>query len=87
GLAEAGSLVLAIKRVLNEGIKKGGFTLRDYRHVDGSFGYYQKSRKVYDREGEKCLWFDVAHHRRCRGKIRRMKVNGRSSYFCSRCQK
>ncbi|HUZ93164.1 MAG TPA: bifunctional DNA-formamidopyrimidine glycosylase/DNA-(apurinic or apyrimidinic site) lyase [Candidatus Paceibacterota bacterium] len=75
---EIKALVSAIRRVLREGIKKGGFTLRDYRRIDGSFGYYQKSRKVYNREGEKC--------KRCHATIRRIKVGGRSSYYCLQCQ-
>lgn len=76
---EVRRLVLSIKSVLKEAIKKGGFTLRDYRRLDGSSGYYQKSRKVYDREGEHCF--------RCDAKIRRIKIGGRSSYFCLKCQK
>lgn len=77
--AEAGRLALAIKKILREAIKKGGFTLRDYRRTGGESGYYQHSRKVYGREGKKCL--------RCKTKIRRIKIGGRSSYFCSSCQK
>ncbi|MDO8536659.1 MAG: bifunctional DNA-formamidopyrimidine glycosylase/DNA-(apurinic or apyrimidinic site) lyase [bacterium] len=78
-LAEISRLVKEIKQILREGIKKGGFTLRDYRRIDGSSGYYQHSRKAYDREDLPCL--------RCRAKIKRIKVGGRSSYFCARCQK
>ncbi len=72
-------LVRSIKEILREAIKKGGFTLRDYRRTDGSSGYYQDSRKVYDREGEKCF--------RCCAKIKKIKIGGRSSYFCPKCQK
>ncbi len=78
-IKEITKLAGAIRRVLNEGIKKGGFTLRDYRRIDGSFGYYQKSRRVYGREGGKCF--------RCSARIRRIKANGRSSYFCPNCQR
>ncbi len=74
---EAGKIAVAVRRVLHKGIKLGGFTLRDYRRLDGSFGYYQKSRKAYGREGEACL--------RCGTKIRRIKVGGRSAYFCPDC--
>lgn len=76
---EAERFAAAIKRVLRESIKKGGFTLRDYRRLDGSSGYYQESRKVYGREGEHCF--------RCDAKIKRIKVGGRSSYFCQKCQR
>lgn len=77
--AEIGRLVFAVKRILREAIKKGGFTLRDYRRVDGSSGNYQNSRRVYGREGLPC--------KRCRARIKRRKVGGRSSYYCPKCQK
>ncbi|MBU6500434.1 MAG: DNA-formamidopyrimidine glycosylase [Patescibacteria group bacterium] len=76
---EAARLVAAIKKILREAIKQGGSTLRDYKRVDGSSGGYQESHTVYGREGEKCF--------RCGVKIKRIKVGGRSSFFCSKCQK
>jgi formamidopyrimidine-DNA glycosylase len=76
---EIARLALSIKSVLREAIKKGGFTLRDYRRTDGSSGHYQNFRKVYKREGLPCF--------NCRRKIKREKLSGRSSYFCGRCQK
>lgn len=76
---EVRELVRAVRHVLREAIKKGGSTLRDYRRIDGGSGSYQKSRKVYGREGGKCL--------RCGGKIKRIRVGGRSSYFCPVCQR
>jgi formamidopyrimidine-DNA glycosylase len=77
--AEARRLVRAIKKVLRQAIKKGGFTLRDYRRIDGRLGSYQNSRKAYAREGELCF--------RCGAKIKRIKVSDRSSYFCPACQR
>lgn len=84
---EARKLVSAAKSVLRRAIEKRGFTLRDYRRIDGSTGSYQRVRKVYGREGERCPRFYTAHHERCRGKIKKTKVGGRSSYFCPKCQK
>lgn len=75
---EIKKLAESIKKTLREAIKKGGFTLRDYKRLDGSSGYYQHSRKVYDREGLPC--------KRCHATIRRIKIGGRSSYFCFVCQ-
>lgn len=77
--AEIKKLAGSIKKILREAIKKGGFTLRDYRRLDGSSGYYQHSRKVYDRQGQKC--------KRCGDTIKRIRLGGRSSYFCSACQR
>lgn len=77
--AETARLASAIKAVLKKAIEKGGFTLRDYRKPSGKTGSYQKFRKVYGREGLPCP--------RCRGTIKRIKIGGRSSYFCPKCQK
>ncbi len=77
--AEVKRLVASIKRVLRLAIKKGGTTFRDYRKTGGDPGGYQFFRKVYGREGLPCF--------RCRGKIKRMKIGGRSAHFCPACQK
>ncbi len=77
--AEVVRLTASIKKILRRAIKKGGSTLRDYRRTDGRLGNYQNSRKAYAREGQLCF--------RCRAKIRRIKIGGRSSYFCPACQR
>lgn len=74
-------LVGAIHTVLNDAIKAGGSSLRDHRQTSGELGYFQHSFKVYDREGEKCTT------PRCGGTIKRFTQNGRSTFWCSKCQK
>ena len=71
-------LYKTIINVLNLGIKLGGDSFSDYRKVDGSKGNFHAERKVYNREGEKC--------KRCGTKIKRIKIGGRSSFFCPHCQ-
>src|ERR1700744_1104350 len=71
-------LVEAIHDVLNQAIKAGGSSLRDHRQTSGELGYFQHSFQVYDREGEKCG---------CGGVIRRFTQNGRSTFWCPKCQK
>ena len=78
--AEAGRLVAEIRLVLEEAIEAGGSTLRDFRHEDGSLGYFQHAFRVYDRAGEPCP------HPGCRGFIARQVQAGRSSFFCATCQ-
>jgi formamidopyrimidine-DNA glycosylase len=78
---EAEALVIAIRDVLVEAIDAGGSTLRDYRHEDGSLGYFQHRFRVYDREGEACPTPG------CHGIIKRQVQAGRSSFFCASCQK
>lgn len=72
-------LYWAIQKVLLLGIKLGGESFSDYRKPDGSKGNFDIERKAYKREGEECL--------RCKTKIKRVKIGGRSSFFCPKCQK
>ena len=74
-------LVEAIHAVLNQAIKAGGSSLRDHRQTTGELGYFQHSFQVYDREGEKC------QSKGCGGIVRRFTQNGRSTFWCPKCQK
>ncbi|MFT5508816.1 MAG: formamidopyrimidine-DNA glycosylase [Hyphomicrobiaceae bacterium] len=74
-------LVPLIRDVLNEAIAAGGSTLKDYRAADGALGYFQHAFAVYGREGEPC------RTEGCRGMVQRITQAGRSTFFCSRCQK
>jgi len=74
-------LVAAIHAVLNEAIKAGGSSLRNHRQTSGDLGYFQHSFQVYDREGEKC------DSPGCDGIVRRFTQNGRSTFWCPKCQK
>ena len=65
-------LVEAIHAVLNEAIRAGGSSLRDHR---------QHSFQVYDREGEPCRTDG------CEGVVKRFVQNGRSTFWCPKCQK
>jgi formamidopyrimidine-DNA glycosylase len=74
-------LVSAIHAVLNQAIRAGGSSLRDHRQTSGELGYFQHSFQVYDREGEKCQTAG------CSGIVRRFTQNGRSTFWCPKCQK
>jgi formamidopyrimidine-DNA glycosylase len=74
-------LVTAIHAVLNQAIKAGGSSLRDHRQTSGELGYFQHSFQVYDREGEKC------QTAKCGGIVKRFTQNGRSTFWCPKCQK
>jgi formamidopyrimidine-DNA glycosylase len=68
-----------IKIVLKAAIRSGGSTLRDYVRSDGDVGYFQHSFKVYGREKEPCV--------SCGSYIKRIVQQGRSTFFCPKCQK
>jgi len=74
-------LVGSIRAVLNDAIQAGGSSLRDHRQTNGELGYFQKAFRVYDREGQKCPTL------KCKGVIKRFNQNGRSTFWCSVCQK
>jgi formamidopyrimidine-DNA glycosylase len=74
-------LVTSIHAVLNQAIKAGGSSLRDHRQTSGELGYFQHSFQVYDREGEKCQTPG------CSGIVKRFTQNGRSTFWCPKCQK
>ncbi|MCU1265220.1 MAG: formamidopyrimidine-DNA glycosylase (fpg) [Acidobacteria bacterium] len=70
----------AIRKILSEAIE-GGSTLRiDLQEETSSYiGTSERFWRVYEREGEPCV--------RCGTRIRRTVQGGRSTYFCSRCQR
>ena len=75
------SLVPIIRQVLQDAIEAGGSSLRDFRQADGELGYFQHQFDVYGREGEPCKTAN------CSGQISRITQSGRSSFFCSQCQR
>ncbi|MBI2448572.1 bifunctional DNA-formamidopyrimidine glycosylase/DNA-(apurinic or apyrimidinic site) lyase [Candidatus Microgenomates bacterium] len=68
-----------IRPTLEKAIKMRGASIGDFRDTAGKKGYYQESRLVYGREGLLCL--------QCGGKIKRIKIAGRSSCYCPKCQR
>ncbi|MGZ3743540.1 MAG: bifunctional DNA-formamidopyrimidine glycosylase/DNA-(apurinic or apyrimidinic site) lyase [Pseudobdellovibrionaceae bacterium] len=72
-------LVGVIKEILREAIAAGGSSISDYAQFTGEQGHFQQGFRVYDREGERCVI--------CNTKISAQILGGRSSYWCSKCQK
>jgi formamidopyrimidine-DNA glycosylase len=68
----------AVREILTTAIRLRGSSVSDYVDSDGKRGEFQLRHRVYQREGKPCV--------RCREKIRRAIVAGRSSHFCPRCQ-
>ena len=77
---EIGALTKAIKTVLREAVKAGGSSLRDHKQVHGELGHFQHHFAVYGRGGKLCQRADG-------GTVRRIVQSGRSSFYCSVCQK
>ena len=69
----------AINLVINEGIRDGGTSFRDYRNGLGEKGSHQDKLYVYNRKGKECRFCDTL--------ITKIVLNGRGTYFCPNCQK
>ena len=69
----------AIKTVLSAAIKQGGTTLRDFVGGDGEPGYFAQRLNVYGRSGQAC--------RNCSEVLKEIRLGGRSTVFCPRCQR
>ena len=72
-------LVAAIKETLSEAVTMGGSTVRTYLNGQGRMGMFQQKLFVYGREGEPC--------KTCGHSITKIKLGGRGTHFCSRCQR
>ena len=72
-------LTAAIRDVLKRAIAEGGTSLRDHVQPGGEIGYFVQKLAVYGREGEVC--------HQCDSRIRVIVQSGRSSFYCSNCQR
>jgi formamidopyrimidine-DNA glycosylase len=68
----------AIGRVLTEALADRGASFSDYVDASGQEGRHQFRVQVFRRTGQPCYV--------CGREIARVKVAGRSSHFCPRCQ-
>ena len=78
---ECKKIISFSKSVLNKAIQKGGSSIRDFKNISGENGSFQKEFKVYRRENLNCLRSD------CLGKIKKIFISNRSTFFCNTCQK
>lgn len=72
-------LAQEIKLTLQEALKAGGSSLRDFFGADGNPGYFQQQYFVYGRTGQPC--------RKCGAPIQSIRLGQRSTFYCTHCQK
>lgn len=68
-----------IRSVLKEAIKRRGSSVDDYVDAYGRPGTYEMKHEAYGRGGEKCA--------RCGGLIRKVRLGGRGTHYCPKCQR
>ena len=69
----------AVRKVLMEALEDRGSSFRDYVDAEGEQGMHQLRVKVFRRTGEPCY--------ACGTAIKRVKVGGRSTHYCPKCQR
>jgi formamidopyrimidine-DNA glycosylase len=72
-------LIAALREVLSEAIANRGSSVIDYRDARGEMGQHQTELLVYGRGGEPC--------ETCGRPLAQIRLAGRSTVFCSRCQR
>ena len=69
----------AIQTILQAGIDAQGTSFRDYRDANGEKGSFERELQVYGRGGEPC--------KVCGQTLERIRLAGRTTVYCSWCQK
>lgn len=76
---EVKALYKAILRIMKRAVKVGGSSVATYRLLDDTRGNYAREHKVYGKDGENCP--------RCGRPLKKVVIGGRTTIFCSNCQK
>lgn len=71
-------LIDAIKKILDQAIRKGGTTLKDFVNSEGKPGYFSQQLNVYGRAGLPCVI--------CGLPLQSCILGQRSTVFCEHCQ-
>ena len=77
---EIKNLILNINEILKFSIKKGGASIKDFKNTLGESGNFQQFFHVYGQKNKNCSRIS------CKGKIKKMAISNRSTFYCNRCQ-
>jgi len=80
GKREIGNLILNIKKILKFSISKGGASIKDFKNTLGKSGNFQQFFHVYGQKNKKCSRIS------CKGKIKKIQISNRSTFYCNKCQ-
>ncbi len=69
------------KKIIFKAIMLGGSSIKDFSSSSGKKGSFQQHFNVYGKKGEYCL------KPKCKGKIKKIVITNRASFFCNKCQK
>jgi len=74
------NLIYNIRKVLQISINQGGSSIKDFKNAYGKSGNFQQFFNVYGRENKNCSRIS------CKGKIKKISISNRSSFYCNSCQ-
>ena len=69
------------KKIISKAIALGGSSIKDFSSSSGKKGSFQQHFNVYGKKGENCSKV------KCVGKIKKIVIANRASFFCNKCQK
>jgi len=69
------------KKIILKAIMLGGSSIKDFSSSSGKKGSFQQHFSVYGKKGENCFKTN------CEGKIKKIVIANRASFFCNKCQK
>jgi formamidopyrimidine-DNA glycosylase len=69
------------KKIISKAIILGGSSIKDFSSSSGKKGSFQQHFSVYGKKGENCSRVQ------CEGKIKKIAIANRASFFCNKCQK
>lgn len=75
---ECEHIIFNTRKVLDEAIKMGGTTIKSFTSSEGVHGLFQNKLAIHGRTGDCSV---------CGGSIVKIKVGGRGTYYCPKCQK
>ena len=78
---EIKKLIFNIKKILKFSISKGGSSIRDFKNTFGKSGTFQQFFHVYGQKNKNCSRIS------CSGKIKKINISNRASFYCDKCQK
>ena len=77
---EIKKLILNIKKILKFSISRGGSSIKNFQNTLGKSGNFQQFFHVYGYNGKNCS------RNSCKGKIKKISISNRSSFYCDKCQ-
>tara|TARA_B100000131_G_C17837441_1_gene500362 strand:- start:32 stop:694 length:663 start_codon:yes stop_codon:yes gene_type:complete len=79
--SEIQKIIKFSKKIITKAIILGGSSIKDFSSGSGKKGLFQQHFSVYGKKGENCS------NVKCFGKIKKIVIANRASFFCSKCQK